>query len=93
MFNPGPFSVAMLVYWRVFPIENWYSSKVPLDFGCHEKIHKDESVDVRLATVNSSGKAQCQLLVVAAGVAGGAIIGFIQQTLEFHHKFQHCIQL
>ena len=46
-------------------------------------------MDVRLATVNSSGfqpNVSCWWLV--AGVAGGAIIDFIQQTLEFHYKFQ-----
>ena len=75
----------------IFPIENWCSSKV-LWLWISLENPQDESVDVRLATVNSSGfqpNVSCWWLVAGvAGVAGGAIIGFIQQTLEFHYKFQ-----
>ncbi len=48
---------------------NWLQIHLNSEFVCF--FSQDESVDVRLATVNSSGKAQCPLV---AGVAGVAIL-------------------
>ena len=57
----GVFGNVLICQYCIF---NWLQIHLNSGFFCF--FSQDESVDVRLATVNSSGKAQCPLV---AGVA------------------------